>query len=187
MKIVGEPLVGVKVIAPLCSADKRGRFVKTYHRAIFAELGIKFDFAEEFYSVSRAGVIRGMHFQLPPHAHDKVIYCVKGGVLDVLLDLRTDSPTYGQSVAVDLSGENCSIVFIPIGIAHGFLCKSDEAILVYKTSAVYVPSHDTGIRWDSFGFNWAVEAPVISERDAKLSTLASFSSPFKFMPTVYSK
>ena len=120
---------------------------------------------EEFFSTSAAAVLRGMHFQMPPHAHQKIVYCLTGRVLDVVLDLRKSSPTFGKSASFELSARNRHIVHIPEGFAHGFLSQDDSSCLIYKTDAVYSSDCDTGILLSSFGFNWNVMDPIISERD----------------------
>ena len=178
MTIIEQPLPGVCLIEPKIFKDGRGDFVKTFHAGIFQDFGIAFQPVEEFFSTSRLGVLRGMHFQLPPHDHAKLVYCVRGRVLDVLVDLRTGQPTYGQVAAAELSRENSRLFYIPTGIAHGFLALEEDSVMVYKTSTVHAPSHDAGIRWDSLGFDWPVTQPVISERDQKFPALKDFISPF---------
>ena len=119
-----------------------------------------------------------MHFQLPPHDHAKLVYCVCGRVLDVLLDLRKASPTFGQTASAELSRANSHVFYIPAGIAHGFLSLEDESVMVYKTTTVHQPDHDAGIRWDSFGFDCGSATPIISVRDTALPRLQEFVSPF---------
>jgi dTDP-4-dehydrorhamnose 3,5-epimerase len=178
MQLIDEPLPGVKVLKPFIFEDARGNFVKPFHEDQLAVHGIQLVVREEFYSTSAAGVLRGMHFQIPPHAHQKLIYCLQGKVCDVLLDLRTDSPTFGQSVGLELSSANKHVVYLPVGIAHGFVSLEDGSCLVYKTDAVHAPSHDCGIRWDSFGFAWPHENPFISGRDLQHPRFSDFSNPF---------
>lgn len=177
MDILKELLPGCFLLKPKRFEDARGVFVKTYHEELYRELGIRLEVREEFYSVSRRDVIRGMHFQLPPHDHDKLVYCTRGVVRDVLLDLR-NGLGYGQVASVDLSDVNGHIVFVPKGIAHGFVTLTDEALMLYKTSTVYAPESDCGILWDSFGFDWGVAAPILSNRDKLHQKLAEFISPF---------
>jgi dTDP-4-dehydrorhamnose 3,5-epimerase len=171
-------LPGVRLLQPRLFGDRRGTFIKTYHEEAWHEAGISFTIKEEYYSISRQGVLRGMHFQSPPEDHTKIVYCPSGRVLDVLLDLRRSSPTFGQAAVMELSAENRLILIIPNGIAHGFLSREESSIMVYKTSTVHSPAHDAGIRWDSFGFDWGCDAPVLSERDAAFPALADFASPF---------
>jgi dTDP-4-dehydrorhamnose 3,5-epimerase len=136
------------------------------------------DFAEQYYSVSEQNVVRGLHFQIPPHDHYKLVTCVEGEIRDVAVDLRRGSPTYGQHVAIEMSGVRGDCVYIPSGFAHGFAVRSTRALVLYNVSTVYAPTHDTGIRWDSIGIDWGLAAPLISDRDAALPTFSSFDSPF---------
>jgi len=177
MEVVEELLPGCFLVQPRVFEDARGCFVKTYHQGLCAALGITIDMREEFYSVSHRNVLRGMHFQLPPHAHDKLVYCTHGRVRDVLLDLRR-GPHYGRVATAELSGDNRHMVFIPQGIAHGFVSLSDHSTMLYKTSTVHAPDSDCGIRWDSFDYDWAVDAPLLSERDQRHARLPNFTSPF---------
>lgn len=169
---------GLFVIKPRVFTDPRGSFVKTYHENLFLELGICFTPREEFFSVSAKNVLRGMHFQLPPAAHAKLVYCATGRILDVVLDMRADSPTRGQAVSRELSATNREMFFIPPGFAHGFLSLDDDTLTVYKTDFVYAPAQDTGVAWNSFGFNWPVAQPIVSERDSKFPAWSDFQSPF---------
>lgn len=171
-------MAGVRLFEPRVFRDTRGDFVKTYHADAYAMLGIRFTLAEEFYSVSKKHVLRGMHFQLPPHDHAKIVYCVAGRVLDVLLDLRKGSPTFGNCVGIEMGVGDHRILYIPPGLAHGFLSLEDQSLMIYQTSAVHAPSHDVGIHWDSFGFKWPVQHPIVSVRDAAFQPLAGFASPF---------
>lgn len=157
--------------------DHRGLFVKTMTRTLFGEAGLPLECEEEFYSVSRQDVIRGMHFQVPPHAHVKLVYCPVGAVLDVLLDLRS-GPGYGRLASVTLSADDPHVLVIPKGIAHGFRSLTNDSLLIYKTSTEHAPSHDRGLRWDSFGFDWGVAVPVLSDRDCEHPEFSSFDTPF---------
>ena len=178
MKALPTDLPGVWLLQPRVFTDGRGSFVKTYHAGTFRDLGIAFTPREEFFSVSAKDVIRGMHFQLPPAAHDKLVYCVAGAVLDVVVDLRRSSPAFGRFITRELSETNREMFFIPTGCAHGFLALSGQATMVYQTSTTHSPAHDAGILWDSFGFTWPVNHPVLSDRDRQFPALSSFTSPF---------
>ncbi len=180
MQIVAQPLPGTFLVQPKVFRDARGDFVKTFHTGLFRDAGIAFSPVEEFYSTSHRGVVRGMHFQLPPHDHAKLVYCIRGRVIDVLLDLRKQSPTNGHAVSAELSAENRQMFYVPSGVAHGFLSLEDDTVMVYKTSTVHAPSHDAGVRWDSFGFDWGLEReePIISTRDAGFPAFSDFASPF---------
>lgn len=178
MKIHSQPLPGAFVIEPRVFEDARGVFIKTFHAADFAALSMEFHPQEEYFSTSHRNVLRGLHFQLPPHEHEKFVYCIRGAVLDVILDLRRGSQGYGKSAGIELTAQNRRLLFLPKGLAHGFLALEDNTVIVCKTSTVHALSADAGIRWDSFGFSWPVENPVLSERDRALPALAGFNSPF---------
>ncbi len=178
MELVSTELPGLQVIRPRIFRDERGSFVKTFHADRFRELGLDFEPREEFFSTSVRGVLRGMHFQVPPAAHAKLVYCIVGRILDVVLDLRKDSPTFGRSCARELSAANREMVFIPVGFAHGFLALTEDATMVYQTATVHSPAHDSGVHWNGFGFDWPVQTPILSERDKKFPALRDFLSPF---------
>ncbi len=152
--------------------------MKTFHIERVSEVGFRFELREEFYSISHREVIRGMHFQVPPHQHQKIVYCSSGAILDVLVDLRSAELTYGKTLSFELSADNGVVLWIPPGIAHGFLSREDQTCVVYKTDCEYAPESDAGIRWDSFGFEWGQVAPVMSPRDQSFPSLAEFESPF---------
>ena len=181
MTLIDEPLPGIKILQPFVFEDTRGTFVKPFHEEQLAAQGIHMNIREEFYSNSVAWVLRGMHFQLPPHAHQKIVYCITGKVLDVLLDLRVKSPSYGMATSFVLSAENKHVVHIPVGFAHGFLSLEDNSCLVYKTDAAHSPTADCGVLWNSFGFEWPIPCdyqPAISERDRNHISALNFNSPF---------
>ena len=171
-------LAGCCVVRAKVREDARGSFTKVYHEEAFRELGLATDFREEYYSVSKKDVLRGMHFQLPPADHEKLVWCMSGKVLDVVLDLRRASSTYGAHQSFMLSGSSGEMIYIPRGMAHGFLTLSDEAVMMYKVTSVYAPACDAGIRWDTAGIDWGVSSPLLSERDQGFVSLADFSSPF---------
>ena len=166
------------ILRPTVFQDRRGIFVKTFRSDEFRDLGISFEPREEFYSVSAKNVLRGMHFQLPPAAHAKLVYCLSGRVLDVVLDMRRGSSCYGKSFSCQLDGQRRELLFIPAGFAHGFLALEDQSLMVYKTDAPHAPEHDAGIAWNSFGFDWKVASPVMSDRDRKFPAWPDFQSPF---------
>lgn len=180
MELIAEPLPGVKILRPFVHEDERGSFVKPFHEGQLAAHGLSLIVKEEFFSTSGVNTLRGMHFQLPPHAHQKLVYCITGKVTDVLLDLRKDSPHYGQAVSFELSAGNHHCIFIPVGIAHGFIAREVNSCLVYKTDVVHASESDAGISWDSFGFDWQLSADqaIISDRDQKHPAFSDFKSPF---------
>lgn len=180
MQLIAEPLPGIKILKPFVFEDVRGCFVKPFHEDQLAAHGIHMTVREEFFSTSAANVLRGMHFQLPPHAHQKLVYCMSGRVLDVVLDLRRSSPNYGDAVGFELSAANRHIVSIPVGFAHGFLSIEDQSCLVYKTDAVHAVDCDAGILWSSIDFEWQLgsRVPLISSRDLGHTAFNEFISPF---------
>ena len=165
-------------IIPKIFHDYRGSFVKVFNESFFKEHGLNVDFKEEYYSVSYKNVLRGLHFQIPPFDHEKIVYCVLGEVMDVAVDLRVDSITYGKHVEIILSNKDGKIVYLPRGIAHGFYVLSDFAIMVYKTSAIYSPNYDSGILWNSVPIDWPNNEPIISIRDSNFESFKNFISPF---------
>ena len=158
--------------------DERGSFVKTFHVDFFSELSLATHFAEEYYSKSRKDVLRGLHFQLPPMDHEKLVYCLSGSVLDAVLDIRVDSPTFGEHRLIELSADKGNMVYMPRGIAHGFLVTSDHAVMQYKVTSVYSSAHDSGILWDSAGIYWPASRPILSARDSSFPAFSDFISPF---------
>jgi len=171
MKINKTPLEGIFEIENKNFEDNRGLFVKTFHANTFAEHGLETDFKESFYSVSKKNVLRGMHFQLTPHDHAKLVYVIDGEILDVVVDIRKKSSSYGQCFSTILSSINTRSIYIEKGFAHGFLTLSNSATVVYQTSTVHAPEYDSGIRWDSFGFDWGVDKPIVSQRDEAFNAL----------------
>lgn len=159
-------------------SDQRGTFVKTFQESLFLNNHINFDLKESYFSFSKKNVIRGMHFQLPPHQHAKIVFCPKGVILDVLIDLRKASSTFGHHFKTELSGENAKALYIPEGFAHGFQALTNDAMTYYLVSSEYNQEKDTGIRWDSFGMDWGSEKPVLSDRDCSFTTLEKLESPF---------
>ena len=178
MKIRKTNIEGLFVIDLFHAEDNRGGFVKTFHKESFEKMGLNTDFQESFYSINNKGVIRGMHFQTPPHDHDKLVYCTNGRLIDVILDIRKDSPTYGKFASIELSGDIYRALYIPKGMAHGFESMEDRTMMTYLTSTMHQPSHDQGIRYNSFGKEWDSENPIINERDLNWPSLGEFESPF---------
>jgi len=177
-KIEPSKLAGCYKFNPKVIGDARGRFVKIFHEPSYKDLGLETNFAEEYYSVSHKNVIRGLHFQVPPMDHVKMVYCLEGHALDVVLDLRIDSPTDGQFEMFELNSINSSSIYIPKGLAHGFCALSENTIMVYKVSTVYSPAHDAGILWNSVEIPWPITEPILSERDQGFPSLSDFKSPF---------
>ncbi len=178
MELIPTALEGCYQVRPFFAEDVRGTFVKTFHAERFTALGLPTEWREEYYSSSRKGVIRGMHFQTPPHDHEKLVYCMQGRVLDVVVDLRKGSPTYGRHLAVELDASRGHGLMIPKGMAHGFLALTEEVLMAYKVTTVYAPASDAGIRWDSFGLDWGIDQPIVSARDLAHPAFGDFDSPF---------
>ena len=157
------------VVEPERFEDERGWFMESFRAERYAALGIPTEFAQDSLSWSRKHVLRGLHLQDP--AQGKLVQCLSGAVYDVAVDVRKDSPTYKHWVAHELSGENGKQVWIPEGYAHGFLVLSDEALFSYKCTVPYAPDGQISIRWDSFGIDWPVKDPILSEKDAAAAIL----------------
>jgi dTDP-4-dehydrorhamnose 3,5-epimerase len=179
-EIQSIPLEGAYLLTLPSSQDARGTFVKTFHDTILQNAGIHFILKESYFSASKKDVIRGMHFQLPPHQHSKIVFCPYGAILDVIVDLRKHSPTYRQYFAYELSAENHKAYYIPEGFAHGFKSLTEGAITYYLVSSEYSKEHDTGILYNSIGFDWGAEKPIVSERDLSFISLREFESSFMF-------
>lgn len=172
------PLLGPLVLTPRRRQDDRGWLAKLFHADVFAEIGIRGQLRELFVTCSGPKVVRGMHFQVPPAAQAKLVTCLEGAVLDVLLDIRRGSSTYGRHCTVDLDDERGDLVYLPPGFAHGFAVVSAPALTLYAVTHVWEPSCDAGVRWDSTGVDWPFADPVVSDRDALLPSLERFRSPF---------
>lgn len=150
------------------SSDVRGCFVKTFSDAAFSQNLLGEVFQETFVSTSQQNVVRGMHWQKPPHDHAKLVSCISGRILDVVVDLRKSSPTFGEHVAIELDARKPRAMLIGKGLAHGFCSLEDKTITIYQVTSEHSRDHDVGIRWDSFGFRWPVRNPIVSERDQAL-------------------
>jgi len=185
MNIIETGIEGLLVIEPKIFGDGRGYFYESYNARDFeAAVGRKVDFVQDNQSFSRYGVLRGLHFQLPPHSQAKLVSVVRGSVLDVAVDLRKGSPTYGKYEAVELTGENHLRFFIPRGFAHGFVVLSKTALFQYKCDSFYAPESDCGLAWNDpdIGIRWPVapEDIILSEKDRRHGFLKDFDSPFTY-------
>ena len=178
MKFINTKIDGCFLIEQNHLKDERGSFVKMFQKSFFEEKGINEDFKEFYYTKSKEDVIRGMHCQTPPHEHSKIITVIQGTVIDVILDLRKNSKTFKSFFDVELSRENRKSIYVPTGCLHGFGVLSDTSIVTYLTSSEYKPDFDTGIQFDSFGYDWIIKNPILSDRDQKLIELRKFKSPF---------
>jgi dTDP-4-dehydrorhamnose 3,5-epimerase len=182
MKFVETKISDVIIIEPTVFGDERGYFLESYNQNKFEEVIGKTSFVQDNESKSSKGVLRGLHFQKPPFEQAKLVRCIEGEVLDVAVDIRKNSKTYGKHVAVLLSGENKRQLFVPRGFAHGFLVLSDTATFAYKVDNTYAPEFDAGIRWNDKELNiqWGMEDSevLVSGKDAELPFFLEFDSPF---------
>jgi dTDP-4-dehydrorhamnose 3,5-epimerase len=176
-EISQTPVSGLAVLKLRVHRDTRGEFIKTFHANFFASQGMDFHPREQFFSVSKKNVLRGLHFQLPPSDHSKLVFCTAGRVLDVVVDLRR-SGRFGEVYSRELSAENFEALFIPKGCAHGFLALEEGSAVFYLTDAVHDAERDAGILWSSIRFDWGIAEPIVSARDAGFPPLADYSSPF---------
>lgn len=178
MKIEDTACKGVKRIYCFSSSDPRGGFTKIYNDTDYKAAGIGTEIKETYYSISNKDVIRGLHFQLPPYEHAKIVHVIRGRVTDVLLDLRKSSDTYGNVFHFTLSGEDPGALYIPAGIAHGFRTLEDNTLMLYQVTSVYEKKSDTGILFSSIDYDWGIKDPIVSERDLSFGKLEDFDSPF---------
>lgn len=180
MELRSTDLPGCFAVNAKTAADDRGSFAKTFYAPDYARFGLRSDWQEEIHTSSRRGVVRGMHFQTPPAQHAKLVFCVVGEVLDVVVDLRRGSPTYREHRAFSLRASDGAGLYIPSGLAHGFAALSEVSTMFYKITGIHSPPHDAGIAWDSFGFDWPFAEPSLSDRDRKHPALGDYDSPFVF-------
>jgi len=184
MNIIKTAIDGLVIIEPRIYEDARGYFFESFSQREFNEMVAPIRFVQDNESKSSYGVMRGLHFQRPPFTQSKLVRCVKGAVLDVAVDIRTGSPTFGQHVAEELTEENHRQFFIPKGFAHGFAVLSDVAVFQYKCDEFYHPEADGGISIldESLGINWRIptDHAILSEKDTKHPLLKDFDSPFKY-------
>lgn len=189
MEVINTAIPGVVILEPRIFNDARGYFFESYSKRVFDELVRPVDFVQDNESCSTRGVIRGLHFQKPPYTQSKMVRCVKGAVLDVAVDIRKGSPTYGHHVAVELSEDNHRQLFIPRGFAHGFAVLSDIAVFQYKCDNYYHPEAEGGISIadTSLGIDWHTDADkaVLSEKDTRHPLLKDFDSPFDYNTDYY--
>ena len=183
LQVEKTALEGVLILTPARFGDARGFFSESWNATHMRKAGLHFDFVQDNHSMSeRAGTIRGLHFQTPPHAQAKLVRCGRGALFDVAVDIRTDSPSYGKWVGVDLSYENGKQLLIPEGFLHGFVTREPMTEIIYKCSAHYAPECDAAIRFDDpdIGVDWGIDTAqaVLSEKDTKAAFLKDSPSPF---------
>lgn len=189
MEVIQTAIEGLVIIEPKIFKDARGYFFESFSQREFDEKVRKINFVQDNESMSGYGVMRGLHFQRPPFTHSKLVRCVKGRVLDVAVDIRKESPTYGRHVAVELSEENHRQFFVPRGFAHGFAVLSKTAVFQYKCDNFYTPEADSGISLqdESLGIDWRIPIShaILSEKDTKHLCLKDFDSPFDYRVNLY--
>ena len=189
MEVIKTAIEGLVIIEPKIHKDARGYLFESFSQREFEEKVRPINFVQDNESMSSYGVMRGLHFQRPPYTQSKLVRCVKGRVLDVAVDIRKGSPTYGQHVAVELSEENHRQFFVPRGFAHGFAVLSDTAVFQYKCDNFYTPEADGGIsiQDESLGIDWMIptESAILSEKDLKHVCLKDFDSPFDYNTNLY--
>ena len=184
MKFVETKISDLIIIEPTVFGDARGYFLESYNQKKFEEVVGKTSFVQDNESKSSKGVLRGLHFQKPPFAQAKLVRCIEGKVIDVAVDIRKGSPTYGKHVSVELSGENKRQLFVPRGFAHGFSVLSESAVFAYKVDNTYAPAFDSGIKYDDsdLNINWGLtnNEVQLSIKDKSLPAFKDLNSPFNF-------
>jgi dTDP-4-dehydrorhamnose 3,5-epimerase len=183
MQVDDTAIPAVKIVTPKRHGDSRGFFSEVYNRSLWREAGVDYDFVQDNHSFSaQIGVIRGLHFQTAPFAQDKLVRVVRGRILDVAVDLRRGSPSFGQHVAVELSADNWRQLLVPVGFAHGFCTLAPDCEVLYKVTNSYSPTHDRGLAFDdpALGIDWGVDLAkaVLSEKDRKHPRLAELGPQF---------
>ncbi len=177
LQVTPTAIPGVLILEPKRFGDDRGFFLESFNQRAFNEAtGLDVQFVQDNHSRSAKGVLRGLHYQLPPHAQGKLVRVVRGSVFDVAVDIRRDSPTFGQWVGVELSEDNHRQLWIPPGLAHGFLVTSESADFLYKTTDYYAPAAERGLRWDDpeVGIAWPLQQVQLSTKDAAAASFAEW-------------
>lgn len=180
MEVIETKIKGLLIIKPKVFADTRGYFFESYNEDVFKQNGIHVHFVQDNQSLSNAGVLRGLHFQAPPHDQGKLVRVINGAVLDIAVDIRKNSATYGQHVAIELNEENKTMFYIPSGFAHGFLTLRDNTIFSYKCTNVYNKASEGCVLWNDtdLNINWNIQNPILSDKDLIGTPFKDFSSPF---------
>lgn len=180
MTIIEEPMPGLLLLEPRVFRDGRGYFFESFNALQAREAGIHCDFVQDNQSLSSRGVLRGLHFQAPPYAQDKLVRVIRGAVNDVVVDIRKSSPTYGRYYTAHLNAENFRMLFVPVGFAHGFETLEDDTIFQYKCSNYYNKASEGGLRWNdpTLNIHWELDAPLVSDKDQELPFWGGFESPF---------
>jgi dTDP-4-dehydrorhamnose 3,5-epimerase len=180
LKVEKTFIEGLLIIQPTIFGDHRGYFFESFRKDALKEAGVEWEFVQDNQSMSKKNILRGLHFQAPPVAQGKLVQVIKGAVLDVVVDIRKDSATYGQHFKIELTEENKTIFWIPPGFAHGFLTLADDTIFSYKCTDYYNPKAEGSVNWNSpsLKIDWGIENPILSEKDALAVNFTELISPF---------
>jgi dTDP-4-dehydrorhamnose 3,5-epimerase len=180
MEIIKPPIDGLLVINPKIFGDDRGYFFESWNEESFVKNGLDLDFVQDNQSLSSKGVLRGLHFQNPPFAQGKLVRVIKGAVLDIVVDIRKESATYGQHFSIELNEENNTIFWIPPGFAHGFITLEDDTIVTYKCTGVYNSASEEALLWSDKDLNidWGAIKPLVSDKDLVAGSFKNFKSQF---------
>jgi len=184
MEVKETFIPGLFEIQPVIHGDDRGWFIETFNTARYENLlGRKLEFVQDNMSMSSKGILRGLHFQSPPMSQAKLVSCVSGSVLDVVVDIRSDSPSYGKHYSTVLTSDRHNQLFIPRGMAHGFLALEDQTIFSYKCDNYYSKEHEMTLKWDDQDLDipWGIDSPIISEKDKQGDRFSTFRTPFREM------
>jgi dTDP-4-dehydrorhamnose 3,5-epimerase len=182
MKITETDIKGLFIVEPKLWVDDRGYFYESYNKKYFEDAGIQADFVQDNQSLSQKGTLRGLHAQQDPHAQGKLVRVISGKVMDVAVDIRKKSPTYGKHISIELSAENHKMLWVPPGFAHGFVTLQDDTIFVYKVTSLYNKDSEIGVSWNDadLNINWGIDSSevILSEKDKELPAFRDFVSPF---------
>jgi dTDP-4-dehydrorhamnose 3,5-epimerase len=180
MEVIKTKINGLLIIKPKVYADARGYFFESYNEEVFKQNGINANFIQDNQSLSNTGVLRGLHFQAPPFDQGKLVRVITGAVLDVAVDIRKNSPTYGENITIELTEENKTMFYIPSGFAHGFLTLKDNTIFSYKCTNLYHKVSEGTVLWNDtdLNINWNIANPILSEKDLVGTPFKNFTSPF---------
>ena len=181
MDVITTPIKDLLVLKPKVYEDERGYFFESWNKQSFIDLGISLDFVQDNQSFSKKGVLRGLHFQKPPYAQGKLVRVIKGSVLDVAVDIRKNSDTYGQHYSIELTGKNNIMFWIPTGFAHAFITLEDDTIFSYKCTGIYHKDSEGALIWNDKDLNidWKITDPIVSENDQLAEKFHEFNTPFK--------
>ena len=180
MKVITNDIEGLLIIEPTVFGDERGYFYESFRSDVLQDYGLQLDFVQDNQSYSHKGILRGLHFQNHPHAQGKLVRVINGAVLDVAVDIRKESRTYGKHVSVRLDGDNKRMLYVPPGFAHGFVTLEDHTLFLYKCTNYYQKDSEGSFRWNSpeLAIDWGIENPILSSKDVEAPLFSEFVSPF---------